>query len=145
MTNVFRPVDDGVVLPDRVFQGQPWGNVSYGANCTVEDYQNNGLYLEVGSKPTHDQYSEAVLQSEVADHVQKQVELTWIVQPLSDERIAEIIKREEYETEQAPMKGYSLDQATDWVDNKLNTTTLDTVTKTQLHKVFKRIIAFLIN
>ncbi len=98
--NVFRPVDDSTVLPDRIIQGQPWRNISFGKNAAIKSYQDRGLYLEVGSKPVHDQYSEAVVTAETIDHTTKTLVLTWEVQPLSAERIAEIQRGEAIEAEQ---------------------------------------------
>ncbi|MCP4127736.1 MAG: hypothetical protein GY753_11815 [Gammaproteobacteria bacterium] len=48
----------------------------------------------------HDQYSEAVVTAETIDHTTKTVVLTWEVQPLSAERIAEIQRGEAIEAEQ---------------------------------------------
>ncbi len=139
--NVFRPVDDSTVLPDRIIQGQPWRNISFGKNAAIKSYQDKGLYLEVGSKPVHDQYSEAVVTAETIDHTTKTVVLTWEVQPLSAERIAEIVRVEEHEAEHVSMKKVTLKNKTDWVKARLHATTLDAKTKVELGKIFKKIVS----
>lgn len=143
MTNVFRPVDGDSVLPDRIFQGQNWRNIQFGAAATVIDYANAGLYLEVGTKPAHDQYSRAVVSAETANHISKQVELTWDIEPLPAEQIAEIVRREEFEAEAADMVGVNMAQAVTWLNTRLDGTTLDVATKTELRRIFRKIISFL--
>jgi len=52
------------------------------------------------------------------------------------DRLAEI------KTETADMKGVTLETVTDWVQDRLQETTLDNASKIALGKIFKKLIAF---
>ena len=120
-TNVFRPVDDGVVLPDRIYQGKPWRNISFGVNATTDEYAGHGLYLEVGEKPTPTQFQNVVLVSEMADHTTKTVVLTWELQDKLSEQLAEIQRTEEIKTAQVAsgLTEVTVTEAEEWVTAKL--------------------------
>lgn len=123
MTNIFRPVDNDIVLPDRILQGQSWRNISFGANATPVDYGNHGLYLEVGAKPTHDQYQNVELASETINHNTKEIELSWLVQDKTPEQVAEIERKEEIELEQdtSGLKGITATEAKTIINAKFQT------------------------
>ncbi len=122
-TEVFRPVDDGVVLPDRIMQGKPWRNIGFGINSTIADYAKEGLYREVGEKPVPTSIQKVVLISEVADHPTKTVVLTWELQDKSSEQIVEVQRTEGIETAQETggLSRISVEDAENWVTARLMT------------------------
>lgn len=105
---IFRPVDDGEVLPARIQRGQSWRNISFGINAPVEEFRNAGLWPEVGDKPTSDNYNKVELADETANIYEKIVELDWVIVPKSFAEIKVIFetKLDSFINETAQAKGY---------------------------------------
>ncbi len=64
------------------------------------------------------------------------------VQP--QEEIDEEARQAGLKAERVGLKGKDLDQAETWITNQLNGTTLDTVSKAKLLKIFKKFAAFIL-
>ena len=121
MSYVFRPVDDETILPERIFQGKPWRNISFGTNASVEDYQKNGLYVEVGAKPAFTKYQKCTLVGQVINHFRKEIELQWEITDLSPERVAVIAEQDAKDTERADslLSNVTLEQGDKWIDTNV--------------------------
>jgi hypothetical protein len=118
--NVFRPVNDSVVLPERIMQGKPWRNISFGKNASIAQYAKAGLYLEVAYKPVISKFQEIVKVGEVINHTTKTVTIQWEVIDLPPERVAIIAEQDAKvdENKTGQFANVTMDQAEAWVDSK---------------------------
>lgn len=145
MTNIFRPIDGETILPDRILQGQPWGNISFGVNATIADYQAKGLYWETGDKPAYTKYQYLSAVTETINHIDKEVELTWTVLDKTQAEIDEIDRVEEIADVQESdgLKTITIDQAEAYIDNHVDQITNIATNNTQLKIIFKRMFPYL--
>lgn len=123
MSNIFRPVSDNIILPDKIYQGQSWRNISFGSNATVEEYGQHGLYLEVGVKPIYTSIQNISSVIETIDHTLKQILLTWDVTDKLAEEVSVILEKEAKLSERkdeivaSPISDVTFDQVEAWIDN----------------------------
>lgn len=140
MQNVFRPVDNGEVLPKRIMQGKPWRNISFSRFASIKDYNDHGLYLEISNKPEISKYQSAEPVGEVIDHTNKTVTIQWEVNDLPPDRIADIdeqdVRKEEKESN--ALSNITLKQGDNWVET--NVTDLASA-KLAMKKLLRLILA----
>jgi len=120
---VFRPIDDGVLLPDRIYQGKSFRNISFGVNASIADYAKEGLYRENGTKPEATNLQTVNLVSEVVNHPRKEVDLTFEIVDKTAEQIAEVVRVEGIDTavQTGGLNKISVGDAEAWVTARLMT------------------------